>query len=129
MKFPEPIEDRIFLVLAILCYLVFPFTTEFEGTTDFQLFKNDLNDKIVTNWLSNQLIAEIFIFLLTWQACGITQNRLLKSIFYAIMLDSVYTSVLAILFGYDPSVCLGVVRYSFIILAMLYAYYILHTKK
>lgn len=129
MKFPEPIEDKKFLVLAILCYLVFPFTTEFNGTINFQLFKNDLGDETVTNWLFSQLISEIFIFLLTWQACGISQNRLLKSIFYAIMLDSVYTSGLAILFGYNPSVCLGVVRYSFIILAMLYAYYILHEKK
>lgn len=129
MKFPEPIKDRSFLVLIILCYMVFPFTTEFNHTWKFCLFKNDLSDEFVTNWLANQLIAEIFIFLLTWQACGITSNRLLKSIFYAIMLDSIYTSTLAILFGYNPSVYLAIVRYSFVILAMLYAYYILHTKK
>lgn len=129
MKFPEPIKDKSFLVLIILCYMVFPSTPEFNHTWKFCLFKNDLSDEFVTNWLANQIIAEIFIFLLSWQACGLTQNRLLKSIFYAIMLDSIYTSVLAILFGYDPSVCLGIVRYSFVILAMLYAYYILHTKK
>ena len=129
MNFPEPIKDRSFLVLIILCYMLFPFTTEFNHTWEFCLFKNDLSDEIVTNWLANQLIAEIFIFLLSWQACGITSNRLLKSIFYAIMLDSIYTSTLAILFGYNPSVYLAIVRYSFVILAILYAYYILQRKK
>ena len=129
MNFPNSIKDKTYLTLIILCYISFSFNPEFDFTFDFNLFKNDLNDVLVVNWLFSQLIAEIFIFLLSWQACGITSNRLLKSIFYAVMLDSMITALLAILFGYQSSIYLSLIRNSFTCLAMLYAYYILHSKR
>ena len=129
MNFPNIIKDKYFLLLVVACYGLFSFNPEFDFTMKFSLFKNDLNDVLVANWLFSQLIAEMFIFLLSWQACGITQNRLLKSIYYAIMIDSVITALFAVLFGYQSSICLRLIRNSFTCLAMFYAYFILHTKK
>lgn len=129
MNFPNSIKDKTYLTLIVLCYISFSFNPEFDFTFDFNLFKNDLNDVLVVNWLFSQLIAEIFIFLLSWQACGITSNRLLKSIFYAIMIDSGVTAIFALLFGYYTSVGILLLRNLFTCLAMFYAYFILHEKK
>jgi hypothetical protein len=129
MRFPKPINESLFFGLMIACYACFCIDPEFSITFNYSLFKNDLNDVVVVNWLLSQLIAEIFIFLLSWQACANIQNRLIKSIFYAIMLDSLFTASFAILFGYSPSVGILLLRNSFTCLAMYYAYYILHKEK
>jgi hypothetical protein len=129
MNFPKPINEKLFFGLIIACYACFCIDPEFSITFNFSLFKNDLNDVVVVNWLLSQLIAEIFIFLLSWQACANTSNRLIKSIFYAIMLDSLFTALFAVLFGYSPSVGILLLRNSFTCLAMYYAYYILHKGK
>jgi len=88
MNFPKPINEKLFFGLMIACYACFCIDPELSITFDFCLFKNDLNDVLVVNWLLSQLIAEIFIFLLSWQACANTQNRLIKSNFYFNILTS-----------------------------------------
>lgn len=128
MNFPNSINDKTFLLLVVACYASFSFNPEFNFTIEYNLFKNDLRDVLVVNWLFSQLIAEIFLFLLSWQACANTSNRIVKSIFYAIMLDSAITALFAVLFGYQSSICLSLIRNSFTCLAMFYAYFILHKK-
>ena len=128
MDFPKAIEDKLFLGLMMMCYALFSIDPEIPAF-NFSVFNNDLRQFDVSSWLFSQLIAEIFIFLLSWQACANTSNRLMKSIFYAIMIDSTITAILAILFGYYPSVAIQLLRNSFTCLAMFYAYFILHERK
>ena len=128
MDFPKAIGDKYFLWLVIIFYSLFSIDPEMPEI-DFQLFKNDLGQFDVSSWLFSQLIAEIFIFLVTWQACAIISNRLLKSIFYAIMIDSAITAIFALLFGYYTSVSIQLLRNSFTCLAMFYAYFILQGTK
>lgn len=128
MDFPKPIKDKYFLGLIIVFYTLFSVDPELP-TLNFRLFNNDLCEFDVSSWLFSQLIAEMFIFLLSWQACANTSNRLIKSIFYAIMIDSAITAIFAILFGYYTSLSILLIRNSFTCLAMFYAYFILQGTK
>lgn len=128
MDFPQAIKDKYFLGLIIVFYTLFSVDPELP-TLNFRLFANDLGEFDVSSWLFSQLIAEMFIFLLSWQACANTSNRLIKSIFYAIMIDSAITAIFAILFGYYTSLSILLIRNLFTSLAMFYAYYILHREK
>ena len=128
MDFPKPIKDKYFLGLIIVFYTLFSVDPELPAL-DFRLFANDLGEFDVSSWLFSQLIAEMFIFLLSWQACANTSNRLIKSIFYAIMIDSAITAIFAILFGYYTSLSILLIRNLFTSLAMFYAYFILQGTK
>lgn len=128
MDFPKPIKDTTFLIQITILYSLFSIDPEFPQI-DIRLFNNNLGDFDVCSWLFSQLIAEMFIFLLTWQACANTSNRLLKSIFYAIMIDSAITAIFALFFGYYTSVGIQLLRNSFTCLAMFYAYFILQGEK
>lgn len=128
MDFPKPIEDKRFLGLIVVFYTLFSVDPEMP-TLNLCIFNNDLGEFDVSSWLFSQLISEMFILLLSWQSCGITSNRLLKSIFYAIMIDSGVTALFALLFGYYTSVGILLLRNLFTCLAMFYAYFILHEKK
>ena len=128
MDFPKAINDKYFLWSIVICYTLFSIDPEIPAI-NLKIFNNDLSEFDVSSWLFSQLIAEIFILLLSWQACANTSNRLIKSIFYAIMIDSVITALFALLFGYYTSLCIQLLRNSFTCSAMFYAYYILHEKK
>ena len=128
VKFPTYLNTNILLVqvLIMYCAFCFGFANRFEDTVyNFVLFKNDFSTKGTLAWVLSSLEVSIFCLIITRAACVYAPNRLAKSIFFALMIDSFFSILNTIIFGFNENVYAIIARNGFVILALIYSYFIL----
>lgn len=128
IDFPKGFDKNVFFVLMIVFYAAFAMEHEsyLPITFDAKLFNNNFNEPGMLCWFVSSLIMQGFILLLTRTGTILIQDRLVKSIFYALFIDSNFEILNTIFFGYYVSEVSLVVRNVAVILAMIYAYFILY---
>ena len=126
-KYPNKTNDFTFLIILSGIYTLFCIDPELPKY-NIILFNNDLSEPNNAAWLFSQLLSETFIFVLAKESCARLNDRLIKAIFYAVAVDSMFTGLSALLFGYSASLSIVGIRVLFTILSMFYAYLILHEK-
>lgn len=128
VKFPTSINTNWLLVqvLIMYCLFCFGFANKYEYSVyDYVLFQNDFRIVGTLAWVLTSLETSIFIFIISRAACVYANNRLAKSIFFALMIDSVFSIFNTIIFGFNENFYSIFIRNGFIILALIYSYLIL----
>lgn len=128
LSYPNKTKESTFLSWMVVFYVLFSLSPEIPPI-DLRLFLNDLSQPDVLSWLYSQLLADIFIFVVTKEACSRIEDKITKAIFYAIAINSLFSALFAVLFGYGTSLFLALTRNSFTLAAMYYAYFHLSKKK
>lgn len=128
IDFPKGLDKNLFFVEMILFYFLFSFQPEnyFPEQIDFCLFNNDFSEPGLLVWFIQALVLQGFILLITRTGTILIQDRLIKSIFYSLFIDSIFSILNTIFFGYYVSEVSLIVRNVAVILAMIYAYFILY---
>ena len=128
IDFPKGLDKNVFFVLMIIFYIAFAVEHEsyLPTTINFKLFNNDFTEPGMFCWFVSSLIMQFFILLITRTGTILIQDRLIKSIFYALFIDSNFEILNTIFFGYYVSEFSLIVRNLAVILAMIYAYFILY---
>lgn len=124
VSFPTSSNPKVFLIIIAALYAAFCIDPDLNPI-NVQIFYNDLSQPDVFSWLFSQVLSGLFIFYIAKEGCARVENRLVKSILFAIMIDSLCTIFFALLFSYTFSVAVMVLRNSFSVGGMFYAYYIL----
>lgn len=128
LDFPKPINKTYFFLSVVFSYGVFcldPQTMFYDKAYDFKFLYNDFSVKGNMSFVVASIYMYIFLFITFRAATSFITDKLLKSIFYTLMIDSIVSIINVIIFGdYNPIESI-VVRNCFVVLAMLYAYYIL----
>lgn len=130
VKFPTSIKPKYLLLQVVVMYALFCFdSSNYFGNKvyNYTLFCNDFSQKGEFAWFVSAIETAMFLFIISYAACVYSADRLAKSIFFAISIDSVFTILNTIMFGYYEHISAIVVRNLFIILALLFAYFILFT--
>lgn len=128
VKFPTSINTNWLLVQVVImyCLFCFGFANKYENSVhDYVLFKNDFRQPGTLAWVLSSLEVSIFTFIITRAACVYADNRLAKSIFFALMIDSVTSVFNTLIFGFYENVYSIIIRNGFVILALIYSYLIL----
>jgi hypothetical protein len=130
IDFPKGFDKNVFFVLMILFYIGFSVEHEtyLPESVDFILFNNDFNEIGYLAWTTTALMMQLFILLLARTGTILIKERLVKSLFYAIFIDSNFEIINTIVFGYYVSEVSLIVRNVAVILAMIYAYFILYNE-
>lgn len=131
IDFPKGFDKNVFFVLMVVFYAAFAMEHEsyLPVTLDAKLFNNDFNEPGMLCWFVSSLIMQFFILLITRTGTILINDRLVKSIFYALFIDSNFEILNTIFFGYYVSEVSLVVRNVAVILAMIYAYFILYNAE
>jgi len=128
IDFPKGLDKNVFFVEMVIFYFLFSFQPEnhLPESICLKLFGNDFNEPGLLVWFFQALVMQGFILLITRTGTILIQDRLIKSIFYALFIDSIFSILNTIFFGYYVSEVSLVVRNVAVILAMIYAYFILY---
>jgi hypothetical protein len=128
IDFPKGLDKNVFFVEMIIFYFLFSFQPEnyLPESVCFKFFANDFKEVGLLVWFFQALVMQGFILLITRTGTILIQDRLIKSIFYALFIDSIFSIINTIFFGYYVSEISLVVRNVAVILAMIYAYFILY---
>ncbi len=129
LDFPKKLNPTRFLIWVTLFYVIFcvdPNQLFADKSFEAKLFFNDFNESGYLAWFINTLYLYGFLFIAFRGACVMIQHRLIKSIFYALYIDSVISFVNTLIFGYYNPVTSIIIRNVSIIIAMLYSYFILY---
>jgi len=128
IDFPKGLDKNVFFVEMVIFYFLFSFQPEnyLPESICLKLFGNDFNEPGLLVWFFQALVMQGFILLITRTGTILIQDRLIKSIFYALFIDSIFSIINTIFFGYYVSEISLVVRNVAVILAMIYAYFILY---
>lgn len=76
-------------------------------------------------WFVGAIYQYVFAFITYRAACSYINHKLIKSVFYALMVDALISLLNVIIFGCYNSVETILIRNVFVVLAMLYAYLVL----
>lgn len=128
VKFPQYLNKANFVLGLILCYMVSCFDMADllgETTINFSLFLNDFRELGTLAWLVSAIQISVFIGIISFGACVLSKERLYKSIFFAIHIDSYFSVIHSVVFSYHENVYSLIVRNGFTALALLFAYFIL----
>jgi hypothetical protein len=132
LDFPKKVRKTFFVVSVTLMYAFFcldPDTLFNDKTYDFKLFNNDFSEVGYMAWFLSTMYLHTFLFITFRCATVLIQDRLIKSIFYALLMDSVFSILNTIFWGYYNPVESIIARNVFVIIALLYAYFILHESR
>ncbi len=116
------------IVYAIFC--LDPQNMFGDKSYDFKFLYNDFSENGNMAWFISSIYMNVFLFITFRAATSLIADKIVKSVFYALMVDSIVSIVNISVFGYYNPIESIVIRNSFVILAMLYAYFILpHGKQ
>lgn len=128
VKFPTSINTNWLLaqVIIMYCLFCFGFANKYEHSVyDYVLFKNDFKIAGTLAWVLASLEVSVFTFIITRAACVYATNRVVKSMFFALMIDSVFSILNTIIFGFYENTYSILARNGFVVIAILYSYLIL----
>ena len=132
LDFPKKLRQGYFIVTIVFLYMVFSMdlsTLLANYTVDFRLFNNDFTQECHLSWFVNIVLWFIFDFVCFRAATAMIKNKLIKSIFYALSIDAIFSIANIVIFGDFNPVASILVRNIFVILALIYSYFILpHTN-
>jgi hypothetical protein len=130
IDFPKGLDKNIFFVEMVVFYFLFSFQPEnyLPDEVDFYFFNNDFREPGLLVWFFQALVMQGFILLITRTGTILIQDRLIKSIFYSLFIDSIFSILNTIFFGYYVSEVSLIVRNVAVILAMIYAYFVLYNE-
>jgi hypothetical protein len=128
IDFPKNFNENTFFILVICFYCLFSihFENYLPDSLDLNLCKNDFNESGMVVWFFETLLGQFFILLLTRTGTILIKDRLVKSLFYAMFIDSMFSILNTLIFGYYVSDFSLLIRNISVILAMIYAYFILY---
>lgn len=132
LDFPKKVHPELFTLSVTILYGIFCIdpTSLFDNKSyDYHLFYNDFNESGYLAWFIASLYQNTFALIAYRAACSYIAHRLIKSIFYALMFDALINIINVIIFGcYNPIEAI-IIRNVFVILAVLYAYFVLPHDK
>ena len=128
LDYPKRIRKGWFISTLLLLYGLFCLDLTdilLDHKLDYDLFLNDFRGEGYLAWFVGGMLIYLFQFITFRCATIMIKDRLIKSIFYALTIDAAISMVNVLLFGlYNPIVSI-LIRNGFVVLAMLYAYFIL----
>lgn len=98
-QFPKSFSKTIFIFILSFIYGVIYCAPPNENTHNFILFANDFNVKGRLWWFIQTMADYILIGTISYAACVESKDRLLKSIFFAILIDSMLSGINLIMFS------------------------------
>jgi hypothetical protein len=128
LDFPKNINKGWFVSVVAILYMIFcidPNLLMVEITFNFKLFNNDFNEEGYFAWFVASIYNYVFAFVTFRCATAYVNDKLVKSIFYALTIDALISLLNTIIFGCYNPIESAVIRNVFVILAMFYAYFIL----
>lgn len=127
IDFPKHLDKNVLFIEMVAMFVLFSINFELllPESINFKLFTNNFNDYGHLTWFVQCLITQSFILLITRTGTVLIHDRLVKSIFYALFIDSIFSIFNTLIFGYSLNEYSLIIRNATIILAMCYAYYIL----
>ena len=127
IDFPKNFNKNVFFTQMVSLFILFSVNPEsiLPSTIDLHCFNNDFNNEGELVWFWEALCLQSFILLITRAGTILIEDRLVKSLFYALFIDSIFSIFNTLIFGYSLNEYSLIIRNLTIILAMSYAYYIL----
>ena len=128
VKFPTSINSKTFFLGVVICYILFcfhPYCETLNKTFDFKLFANDFNLEGALGDFVNFFVWYFFVGFISYAACVMIQDRLFKSIFFAIIIDACFNLLNLIVFGYIYDLPVLIIRNGSVVLSFFLAYLVL----
>ena len=127
IDFPKIFTKNVFFAQMVSLFILFSVNPEsiLPATIDLHCFSNDFNNDGELVWFYQSLCMQFFILLVTRTGTILINDRLVKSIFYALFIDSIVSILNTIIFGYSLNEFSLIIRNVTVIISMSYAYFIL----
>lgn len=127
IDFPKNFDKNVFFTQLVSLFILFSVNLDnvLPVSINFKLFGNNFIDDGHLTWFAQTILYQTFILLITRTGTILIEDRLVKSLFYAIFIDSIFSILNTIIFGYSLNEYRLLIRNLTIILAMSYAYFIL----
>jgi hypothetical protein len=113
VQFPQSYNRNIFVIAIVLIYVIFCIP--------------DNETKVWINFLE-AIVNYLLIGLLAYIGCVEIKNKLTKSIFFAVIWDTLFSLINLGLFGFEFNFYSNCIRNMSIIIAFIYAYLILFKR-
>lgn len=126
--FPKRLNVRAFAAFVAVMYALFCFDPDFfvgGMSFKFNLFNNNFNEPNYLSWFISSIYLHSFLIGAYRASCVLIKDRLVKSVFYALMIDSIISLLNTIIWGYYNPTASIIIRNIFVTIAVLYAYFIL----
>ncbi len=134
VQFPKTYNRSLFVGLIVLIYIIFCIPDSNGNYTEdmnfMQLMANRLTDKFGIN--INYLTAVANYLLIGWFAfvgCVEIQNRLMKSIAFAVIWDTFFSLINLFIFGFEYNNTSNIIRNISVIACFVYAYLVLFGER
>lgn len=138
LDFPKKIHQGRFVAALILLYALFTLNPNkylqettiqaiviWDYTINPILFFNDFTIEGSVAYFVTSMYYYFYLLVITYAATVHITHRLFKSMFYAATIDSIISIINVIIFGSLDLTESAIIRNVFVILALLYAYFIL----
>lgn len=128
IDFPKNFNKNVFFTQMVSLFILFSVNPEsiLPTTIDLHCFNNDFNNEGELIWFWEALCLQFFILLITRTGTILIEDRLVKSLFYALFIDSIVSILNTVIFGYSLNEFSLIIRNVTVIASMSYAYFILY---
>ena len=128
-QFPKTFNKTAFVGILAFIYGVVYCTPPNTNSYHFVIFANNFNENGKLWWFIQTLTDSILLGTIAYAACVQTNDRLVKSIFFAIIFDCVFNAINLLIFSDIYNYLSTCIRNGGISSSFLFAYVVLFNNK